>query len=51
MKTVGIARFALKALNPFIWLANYFNYSAHLEGQRYCKEYQRYDFSKDLKYF
>lgn len=41
----------LKIFNPFIWILNFFMYGAHLEGQRYSKNYTRYDFSKDIKYF
>lgn len=41
----------LKILNPLIWLLNFMSYCGHLETQRFCKEYTKYDFSKDLKYF
>ena len=39
-------------LNPIIWLINFFMYTSHLDLQRFNKEgYDRYDFSKDIKYF
>jgi hypothetical protein len=41
----------LKILNPFIFLINFFMYSAHMEGQRGFEKYDPYDFSQDLKYF
>ena len=41
----------LKIFNPFIFLINFFMYCAHLEGERNRKDYIRYNFSKDLKYF
>jgi hypothetical protein len=41
----------LKVLNPFIAIINYFRYSAHLESQRFNKNPEPYDFSKDMKYF
>lgn len=41
----------LKIFNPFIWLVNQFKYQAHLESQRYAKRYEKYDFSKDMRYF
>jgi hypothetical protein len=41
----------LKVLNPFIYAINFFMYTAHLEGQRHCKEYEPYDFSNDIGYF
>jgi len=43
-------RYLLKALNPFIWLINVLNYFAHLEMYRNVP-YEKYDFSKDIKYF
>jgi len=36
--------------NVAAWCINEFAYSAHLEGQRHHKGYERYDFSRDLKY-
>ena len=36
--------------NSAIYGINLFMYVAHLEGQKHCKVYARYDFSKDLKY-
>lgn len=41
----------LKICNPFIYLINFFNYLVHLEDYHYCKKYELYDFSKDIKYF
>lgn len=44
--------FLLKALNPLIFIYNFFDYSAHLESQKNNKEsYDRYDFNKQIKYF
>lgn len=40
-----------KILNPFIYMINFFMYTAHLEGQRFCDEYEPYDFSNDIGYF
>lgn len=44
-------RYSLKVLNPFIFLVNIFNYFAHLDFYCRIKPYERYDFSKDIKYF
>ncbi len=46
-------RYILKLLNPFIWLWNVINYFGHLDMQRHIsnEDYERYDFSKDIKYF
>ena len=41
----------LRILNPFIWCWNVLNYNGHLEQHRNSKEFVRYDFSKDVKYF
>ena len=41
----------LKIFNPFIWVCNVVNYMAHLEGFRGLNCYDKYNFSKDLKYF
>ena len=40
----------LKVLNPIIFVINLLMYFSHLETYRHCKEYERYDFSKDFKY-
>ena len=44
-------RFLLKGLNPFIFMWNYFRYSAYLEGRRHMSDAPPYDFSQDVKYF
>lgn len=44
-------RVLLKVLNPFIWLWNFNSFCAHLETMRHCKVYERYDSSRELKYF
>lgn len=41
----------LKALNPLIWCWNFFNYQCHLETMRFCKVYEPYNFSRDLKFY
>lgn len=45
-------KWMLKALNPLIWLFNYINYQAHLEGNRgiYGADREPYDFDSDIKY-
>jgi hypothetical protein len=48
-------------VNPFIWFLNFLSYGGHLDmqgmvAQRYRErgepyKYDRYDFSKDIKYW
>jgi len=47
----AIVRNLLKILNPVIWCINAFRYFGHLESQRFAKDYEIYDFSKDIKHF
>jgi hypothetical protein len=47
----GDWRWLLKALNPFLWLANFCMYCSHLDAQAGRPAYEPYDFSGDFKYF
>lgn len=45
-------RWALKILNPIIWAINLIRFMAHVEVFRgNADKYEKYDFSKDIKYF
>jgi hypothetical protein len=50
-RKIANLRWLLKALNPFLWLANFCMYCSHMDAQAGRPTYEPYDFSRDFKYF